>query len=852
MSGIFINYRNINRSYAPMLIDQVLRLRFGTENVFQAGRSNHAASSFEERIMRRLAECTLLIALIDKPWVTEDLYLLQKDGDWVRREIRYALEHGKQVLPVLLGGAEMPKSADVPSDIAPMTKLMALRMRPSTADADLERLAGEVERLVPDLVLATLTDPPPTARPRNAALLRAEYELYPFKPRPELDELVRWASDPIGAKVRMVTGPAGAGKTRLGLRVSARLRGMGWQAGMLSAAAADKALDRLGAIRTPCLVVIDDAERRQAQVAAALRSLAGAPDAPGRLLLLARSDGQWLDGLYSDASDGLWTLAKGISPVRIEPLMPEAADFSEVYDEFARYFDDPPPPPVPAPRAATMLQLQAVILAHLASPGDPAESPWQRVLDIERGYWKDVAQAVKLNLSAANMAEIMVAVTLFGADEPPEAEELIRSLRAMRGHPLSDVDSCLDLLRAVLPGRSPLNPIQPDQLGEDIIADFFRSPQGRPDWSGLVAVLTDRQAERAILALGKSLARYPDLGDHVAAFLRYAPGRLLKAAIAALPLVPQPERLAEAMTQALDAIPPCELDGLVATLWQRGEAQAAFAVAVTERALAAAQQAGHIGIPTARLARLLATRLVYLGGRQADAVRAASAAVTELEALACQPVDDELTAELAEAHAALALALDQDPGSAAKARAAGAAAIAAYRGLPASQRHDGALATALHNQAIRLKRAGQVPAALALSGRAHELTSSLHDARPASFRSLHADVEDTLSELLYADDQKADAERMRRDALGLRRTLAQARPDAYRPQLAATLYNLGLILASADGEHAEVRELWTESLGIYDDLARHQPGRFDQDRARVLDRLNRLDNPGLGEWRPDG
>jgi tetratricopeptide (TPR) repeat protein len=306
------------------------------------------------------------------------------------------------------------------------------------------------------------------------------------------------------------------------------------------------------------------------------------------------------------------------------------------------------------------------------------------------------------------------------------------------------------------------------------------------------------------------------------------------------------------MSQALDHVPPAELDGLVAALWQRSEAQAAFAVAVTERALAAARQAGQGDITTARLARLLATRLVYLGEREADAVQLASAAVAQLEVLAGPEAGAcDLTAELAEARAALAMALDRRLPSAAEAQMAGAAAISAYTSLPVGPRRDGALATALHNQANRMKRARQVQVALALARQAWELTSPLHDARPASFRSLLADVEDTLSTLLYDDDQTAEAESMGRDALRLRRTLAATRPDAYRPALAATLFNLGLILSSGGGDRAEVCDLWTESVGIYDDLARHQPGRFDRNRDQVRERLGTLSNPSLGERRPD-
>jgi tetratricopeptide (TPR) repeat protein len=824
MPGIFISYRNIHRSYAPMFIDRELSRRFGADNVFQAGRSVSPATSIPDEITGWLEKCTVLIALIDPHWVDEDLGRLWDPDDWVRREISHALEHGKKVLPVLLDGAEMPGTGKVPDVIAPLTKQLALRMRALTADTDLVRLIGEIERLAPDLVLATLTDLPTTRPPSGAAMLRAEYELYPYRYPPEFGELVDWATSRAASPVLLVTGPGAAGKTRLGLRLCARLRGMSWQAGLLSASAPREALARLGEIRTPCLVVIDDAETRTEQVKAALRSLAQASDSPGRLLLLARTDG-WLDRLRRDGDDQMVALSEKILRSRIEPLVPVPEEFGAVYAAFARWFADPAPPPADPPTAATMLELQAAVLAHLDPPLDPAQPPLRRVLDGEQRYWEDAATAMGLRLSQASLAEIMAAVTLFGASEEQEANELISSLRAFTDHQPSEVDSCRDLLRSVLPGPGPLNPLQPEQLGEDVIARFLRSAR---DWSGTVRAVTEQQAERAVITLGRCLDRHPDISDHVARFLAYAPGSLLALAIKVLPGVPRPELLAEPMLVALDHVPAADLGKLADALWQRSEALAVFAVVVTERALAAARQAGQDDLTTARLARLLAIRLVYQGGRAADAAAAARTAVHQLTALAGQSHD-----ELAEAHAALALALDQDPRAGTAAVAAGAAAIAAYRGMPAGRRRDAALATALNNQATRLRRDGQLGPALTAAQQAHKLTGPLDEAQPASHRSLHADVEDTLSQLLQSSNQPAEAEPVSRDALELRRTLAAARPDAYRPQLARTLYNRGLILAASNRDPAEVRDLWTEAETLYDDLATRQPGRFDHERELV-------------------
>lgn len=837
MPGIFISYRNVNRSYAPVLIDRELRRRFGSDNVFQASRSNLPATAFPQEIMRSLRECTLLIALIDPPWAGEDLALLRNSTDWVRREISYALKHRKEILPVLLDGAQMPGTRELPGQLAPMTHRIALRMTARSADTDLVRLIGEVERLVPELVLATLTDPPPPAPVNPAALLRPEYEAVPFRPRPELDELTAWCADPAGPLVRLVTGPAGAGKTRLGLRLCTRLRGAGWAAGLLSASAAAPALGLLGEASAPCLVVIDDAETRIDQVCAAVGSLAMRPGSAGRLLLLARSASTWLARIQEHSDDRVSALADGVVPLRLEPLVAEGEDFGAVRAGFARRLGLAVPTPTAHPVVGSMLELQAAVLASLLPPDRVARPPLHRILDLERDYWSRVAAATGLaHLTRHDLAEIMTAVTLFGAGSEPEADALIASLRAFRGGTAGAGDSCRDLLRTVLPGPSPLNPLQPEQLAEDAVADFLRSGQSLSD---SVPAVTDQQALRALIALGRCLDRHPDVGGQVAAFLGAEPRRLLPLAMIALASVPRPELLAEQMRLALENVPADDLASLVAALPQRSEALADLAVVLTESALLAARASGPGDLATARLARLLATRLAYLGERPSDAARYAREAVAQLTMLA--GTSDELSAELAEAHAALALALDLDPAARPGALDAGAAAIAGYRSLRPAARRDGALATALNNQSARLKRAGEVGPALTLAAEGSRLTAPLHDERPHRFRSLHADIADSLAVLTELAGQPAEAERVGRGALALRRALAAARPDAYRPQLAGTLYNLGLILSGHSGDPAEIRTLWTESAAILDDLAAGRPGRFDEMRDRVRRHLSALE-----------
>lgn len=844
MPGIFLSYRNIERSYAPMLVDRELSRRFGPENVFQAGRSNLPAVHFPTEIDRWVDECDLLIALIDRPWVGEDLRLLREPGDWVRREIARALEQGKRLLPVLLDGAEMPRTAELPADIAPLTRNIALRMRPRTVDTDLLRLIGEVEQLVPELVLATLMDPAPPKNASGPALLRAEHEVLPFRHRRELGLLAEWCSASAEPPVKLVVGALGAGKTRLGLRLAAQMRASGRPGGLLSVTARAESLDRLGEIGSPCLVVLDDAEARPLQVRAALRSLAAAPQAPARLLLLARSGGDWLDGLRDDADDAVADLVDRIVPLSLALPRPAEEDFATACGAFARHLGLPLPPlPSDRPETPTLLELQAAALTHVLSPDAPLDRPLRRILGLERAYWREAGTAFGLPVSSDRvLAEVMAAVTLFGADSEPEADRLLTSLRAFRRGPLHAVDSCRDFLRTVLPGPAPLNPLQPEQLAQEFVAEFLDSDHRLAD---VLDGVSDEQARRALRNLGRCLERHPRISGPVEDLLAAAPGRLLPLAMTVLPSVPQPQLLVSAMSGALGRTPEGELTAVVDALPLRSDALARFAVDATERALGA-RDADAGDVTTARLARRLSVRLTYLGERPSDAVEAARSAVRTLSALTVgesarveSVAAGSVDAELAEAYAALALALDLDPSSRDEAVAVGGTAVAQYRALPDGDRHGAALATALHNQSIRLRRVRAMPVALAAATEARRLVEPLHAERPTRFRSLYADVLDNLSILTHLTGHPEEAERLGRETLALRRALAAARPDAYRSQLAGTLFNLGLLLTENERKGAEARHLWDESLSIYDALSVRRPGHYDEPRDRVRAHLDR-------------
>ena len=75
-----------------------------------------------------------------------------------------------------------------------------------------------------------------------------------------------------------------------------------------------------------------------------------------------------------------------------------------------------------------------------------------------------------------------------------------------------------------------------------------------------------------------------------------------------------------------------------------------------------------------------------------------------------------------------------------------------------------------------------------------------------------------------------------REAVNRYRTLAKSRPDAFLPDLAASLQNLGMHLSNA-GDHEPALEATREAVDTYRTLAKSRPDAFLPDLATELNNL---------------
>jgi hypothetical protein len=158
MGGIFINYRGDDSQTAAALIDRELAARFGSDQVFLDSRSISAGSDFVQELLGRVRACSVLLVVIGPRWLTlaneAGQRRIDDPADWVRREIAEALTHGLRVIPVLIGDAALPAEADLPRDIAGLSRRQYVSLRHRYTSLD---LAHVVERITEaDSALAKL------------------------------------------------------------------------------------------------------------------------------------------------------------------------------------------------------------------------------------------------------------------------------------------------------------------------------------------------------------------------------------------------------------------------------------------------------------------------------------------------------------------------------------------------------------------------------------------------------------------------------------------------------------------------------------------------------------------------
>jgi hypothetical protein len=348
------------------------------------------------------------------------------------------------------------------------------------------RSADEREELIRGIEAAMVAIP----RPRwndmlpPGALLRAEYRVVPFHGRDrETGDLQAWCDNAAAVGVWLYTGAGGMGKSRLLIEQCDRLVRQGWRAGFLERDADKSDTRRWSFLLRPgkLFVVIDYAEIRRDAVVALLRMVRTAPPECIRVVLLARSVGDWWDNLRAE-SEGVGDLLMGPTTrwLSLGPLALSLEDRLASYRMAAERFSHVlgkgalpnPAEDLAAPHFERILLVHMMALAAVEGINVKDENgilDW--ILARERRFWRSRAAVRGLPGPLADkLGEAMALFTLIGgADTSQSALAYLARLSSFGDQTQANREAVVQLLHECYPGSRWIEPVQPDILGEELI-----------------------------------------------------------------------------------------------------------------------------------------------------------------------------------------------------------------------------------------------------------------------------------------------------------------------------------------------------------------------------------------------
>src|SRR6266568_3082735 len=147
----FISYRRQDSSAASRWLYQTIQRTNGPISAFMDTESIRMADDWPQQIDRALRSATVVIAVIGPSWLRiSDEYgrrRIDKEDDWVRNEIRYALENGIAVLPILLSKTPLPERSALPECLGKLMERQAFELRDDRWEHDLNLLLSRLAEL---------------------------------------------------------------------------------------------------------------------------------------------------------------------------------------------------------------------------------------------------------------------------------------------------------------------------------------------------------------------------------------------------------------------------------------------------------------------------------------------------------------------------------------------------------------------------------------------------------------------------------------------------------------------------------------------------------------------------------
>ena len=170
VSGIFISYRRQDTApYAGRLTQDLRRLG---ADVFYDIASVAPGADFAAELRKALSSAAVVLVVIGREWLSAtDAHgrrRIDDDSDFIRTEIAAALEQDKPVVPVLVGGARMPRPEALPHELRRLAERQAFELRDDHWEHDVESMSDVLSRSIDILTKRPAAAAAGTPRPRDA------------------------------------------------------------------------------------------------------------------------------------------------------------------------------------------------------------------------------------------------------------------------------------------------------------------------------------------------------------------------------------------------------------------------------------------------------------------------------------------------------------------------------------------------------------------------------------------------------------------------------------------------------------------------------------------------------------
>jgi TIR domain len=152
VSGLFISYRRQDAAAYAGRLRSDLAARYGDQHVFFDLANLEPGSDWTSSLHQAVADCDSMLVVMGPQWLSardpSGRRRIDSADDFIRSEVAAALRLDKRVVPVLVGGATMPRAEELPEDVRGLAMRNALQLDDQRWHDDLEYLYFALDPLM--------------------------------------------------------------------------------------------------------------------------------------------------------------------------------------------------------------------------------------------------------------------------------------------------------------------------------------------------------------------------------------------------------------------------------------------------------------------------------------------------------------------------------------------------------------------------------------------------------------------------------------------------------------------------------------------------------------------------------